>query len=160
MLNVKRYTSEKEKHINGGIILPKQILDSTKWRKMLIHNGSAIAMWMYLARCIIRGKMNNEFLNFIHKEFFRKRGLLATYYQDKDLVVEFGYKDSSAISRNRKLLLDEGFIEIVKFKYMGRSKRCYILGELEHNKNPKSEVIYAYEKCIESDISTRHESWK
>lgn len=153
MFKVDKYLPIGSKNC-GGITIPAIVLETKKFQSMM-DCSPAMKLYFVLSDNVIRGKMNRPIAQLIYEEFYLKRGLLPSYYREEDLAKKLGYKSKSPVSKAKKVLVQEGFVRTVDFKFYGKHRECYILGERGSEGRPNEETVYAFDACLDNERDNR-----
>jgi hypothetical protein len=107
---------------------------------------------------VIRAKMNNRIADFIYKEYFIKRKLLASRFSQQGLAELLGYASKKGINNQLMKCEKEGVFRVEWLKVPWRKKKLkiYVFGSWENKTgNDHVETIDMFTKFKKEDAEKK-----
>jgi DNA-binding transcriptional regulator YhcF (GntR family) len=116
---------------------------------------SSYPLWFRLTSNVVRSdKLKLPMAKVLYEEFYRKRGLLVSFYTNKALAARLKV-DRTTIGRMKKELIDGGFMRVETFKWRGKDFECFVMGEVQEC----GQVIYAFDICVRGYRSIKQQNF-
>jgi hypothetical protein len=116
---------------------------------------SSYPLWFRLTSNVVRSdKSRLPMVKVLYEEFYKKRGLLVSFYTNKALAARLKV-DRTTIGRMKKELIDGGFMRIEKFKWHGKEFECFVMGEIQKC----GQVLYAFDICVRGYRSIKQQNF-